>query len=297
MNRYIQVLVVLLLSIKMNAQEINATVTINSDNVAAGSNKQVYQTLQRSLTEYINQKKWTDNNFKQQERIQCAFTLTILDQPASNQFVGNIQIQSTRPVYNSSYLTPIFNFKDNDFSFQYTEFEILQYNKNNFESNLVSIVTFYVYTILGMDADSFTNKGGTIYYRQAEDVVNQAQQGNSIGWSQTDRGPTRFRLMYDILSGGYDNYRTALYNYHRNGLDIMSDDKQDAKENIGESIQLLREIYNRRPNSLLVRTFMDSKADEIVEIFSDGPRFDADKLKVDLVKMSPLNMSKWDKIQ
>ncbi|MFT4642766.1 MAG: hypothetical protein ACI89R_000607, partial [Candidatus Azotimanducaceae bacterium] len=172
MNRYIQVLVVLLFSLQLTAQEINATVTINSDNVS-GSNKQVYQTLERSLTEYINQKKWTENNFKIQERIQCAFTLTILDQPSSNEFVGNIQIQSTRPIYNTSYLTPIFNFKDDDFSFQYTEFEILQYNKNNFESNLVSIVTFYVYSILGMDADSFTNKGGTEYYKQAEGVVNQ----------------------------------------------------------------------------------------------------------------------------
>ncbi len=297
MNRYFQVLVLLLCSLQITAQEINATVVINSDNVAAGSNKQVYETLERSIKEYINQKKWTNNNFKQQERIQCAFVLTILDQPSSNQFVGNIQVKSARPVYNSSYLTPIFNFKDNDFSFQYTEFEILQFNKNNFESNLVSIITFYVYTILGMDADSFTSKGGTKYYRQAEDVINQAQQGNYIGWSQTDRGLTRFRLMYDILSGGYDNYRTALYNYHRKGLDIMNDDKQDAKENIAEAVQSLREIYNRRPNSLLVRTFMDSKADEIVEIFSDGPRFDADKLKEDLVKMSPLNMSKWDQIQ
>ncbi|MFB0938731.1 MAG: DUF4835 family protein [Urechidicola sp.] len=296
MNRYIQVLVVLLFSMQLTAQEINATVTINSDNVS-GSNKQVYQTLERSLTEYINQKKWTENNFKIQERIQCAFTLTILDQPSSNEFVGNIQIQSTRPIYNTSYLTPIFNFKDDDFSFQYTEFEILQYNKNNFESNLVSIVTFYVYSILGMDADSFTNKGGTEYYKQAEGVVNQAQQSSYIGWSQTDRGPTRFRLINDILSGAYDNYRTSLYNYHRNGLDIMSDDKKDAKDNISETIQLLRDIYNRRPNSLLVRTFMDSKADEIVEIFSDGPRFNADKLKESLIKMSPVNMSKWDKIQ
>ncbi|WP_231961670.1 type IX secretion system protein PorD [Urechidicola croceus] len=295
MNKFVKILVIFLVAIQANAQELNATVTVNSDKVP-GSNKQVFQTLERSITEFLNQKKWTNKNFKSQEKIQCNFTLTILEQEGSNNFTGNIQVQSSRPVYNSSYLTPIFNFKDNDFSFRYTEFENLQYNPNSFDSNLVSVITFYTYMVLGMDGDTFARNGGTEYYNSAENVMNQAQQSSYIGWNQNDNGVTRFRLITDILSGAFSNFRVAMYNYHLLGLDIMHNDKLESKEKISNSLKLLKTIYDRRPNAILVRVFMDAKSDEIVNIFSDGPRFETDKLKDDLIRMSPTNMSKWNSI-
>ena len=281
---------------QVGAQELNASVAINSDQIS-GSNRQVYQTLERSLTEFINQKKWTNRNFKQQEKIQCVFTLTISEQSSSTDFKGDIQIQSSRPIYNSTYLTPVFNFKDNDLSFRYTEFQNLQYNPNGFDSNLVSVIAFYVYTILGIDGDTFAINGGDEYFKDAENVVNQAQQGGFAGWSSTATGPTRYKLINDVLSNAFIDFRKAIYTYHRLGLDVFHEDKDDGKEQIVSSIELLKTIYNRRPNALLIRTFMDSKVDEIVDIFSGGPRYDTEDLKLDLMKMSPVNTTRWNNIK
>ncbi|WP_457616226.1 type IX secretion system protein PorD [Lutibacter sp.] len=295
MNKIVQILVFFFVITQLNAQELNCSVTVNSDKIP-GSNKQIFKTLERSLSEFINQKHWTNYNYKSQERISCNLTLTILEQSDDN-FKGHIQIQSSRPVYNSSYLSPIFNFKDNDFSFEYTEYEPLQLNETNFESNLVSVVSFYAYTILGMDADTFSLNGGTPYYTKAQEILVQAQQSGYAGWNQNDGTQTRFVLIDNILSPTYQLFRNVLYNYHIKGLDIMSKDKKAAKQQIAASLSDLKIIYNSRPNAFLLRVFMDSKADEIVAIFSDGPYFDTYKLKEDLLKISPLNAAKWNEIK
>lgn len=296
MDKFIKILLMFFVVMQCNAQEVRATISINADKVP-GSNKQVFQTMERSLTEFINQKKWTNKNFKQQEKIACSFVITIVEQTSSDNFVANLQVQSSRPVYDSSYQTTVLNFMDSDFSFNYTEYENFQYNPNGFDSNLVSVTAYYIYLILGLDADTFSLQGGTEYYDSAENVVNQSQQSGYIGWSSTNNGATRYRIITDILSGTYDGYRSALYNYHLQGLDMMSSDKSNAKLNIEESIQVLRGIYDRRPNALLLRVFFDAKADEIVNIYSDGPRFDSSKLVDDLTRISPSNVSKWQTIE
>jgi hypothetical protein len=214
-----------------------------------------------------------------------------------NEFRGHIQIQSSRPIYNSTYLTPVFNFKDDNLSFQYTEFEPLLFNENSFESNLVSIVTFYVYTILGMDADTFSLNSGNPFFIKAQDVLVQAQQSGYAGWNQNDGTKSRFTLIDNILSPTYSLFRVAMYEYHKNGLDFMGQDKKNAKQKIATSILGLKTIYDARPNAFLLRIFMDSKANEIVDIFSDGPRFDTFKLKEDLLRISPINASKWNEIK
>ena len=280
---------------QLSAQELDCTITVNADKIP-GSNKQVFSTLESSLNEFVNQKRWTNFNYKAQERISCNLTLTILEQ-TGNDFKGHIQIQSSRPVFNSIYLTPVFNFKDDNFSFQYTEFEPLQYNENTFESNLVSVVTFYVYTILGMDADTFALEGGTSFYTQAQNVLVQAQQSGYKGWNQNDGTKSRFTLIDNLLSPTYTMFRTSLYEYHLKGLDVMSTNSKNGKKTIAETILKLKSIYDSRPNAFLLRVFMDSKADEIVSIFSDGPRYDTFKLKEDLLKISPINAAKWNKIK
>ncbi|WP_298367197.1 DUF4835 family protein [uncultured Lutibacter sp.] len=295
MRKIIQGFLIFILGIQLNAQELNCTITLNSDKIP-GSNKQIFNTLETSLNEFVNQKRWTNFSYKPQELINCNLTLTILEQTGAD-FKGHIQIQSSRPVYNSTYLTPVFNFKDDNFSFKYTEFEPLQFNENTFESNLVSIVTFYVYTILGMDADTFALNGGSEFYTKAQNVLVQAQQSGYKGWNQNDGSKTRFTLIDNLLSPTYKLYRETLFNYHLKGLDIMSKDKKKAKQNIYQSVLTLKSIYDSRPNAFLLRIFMDSKADEIVDIFSDGPRFDTSKLKDDLLRMSPINSSKWDEIK
>ncbi|MET2984338.1 type IX secretion system protein PorD [Aureibaculum conchae] len=282
--------------LKINGQELNALVIVNSEQIQ-NSNKQLYDNLQASISEYLNNTKWTDKSYKPQERVSCAITLTILEQPSSNEFKGNISIVASRPVYNSTYQTPIFNYRDNNLTFNYTEFQNLIYNENSFESNLVSILTFYVYTVLGIDADTFELNGGEEYHKKAEKVVNLAQQGGFSGWNRIDGNNTRYQLNENLLSPTYKAYRTAMYNYHLNGLDMMNDDKKKAKTNISDAVLTLNTIYNTRPNAFLLRVFMDTKSDEIADIFSGGPRINAVKLKETLLKIYPTYSDKWDKIK
>lgn len=295
MRNVLQILVVLLAVFQLQAQELNCSITVNSDKIP-GSNKQVFATLENALNEFVNQKRWTSFNFKPQERVECNLTLTILEQSGSD-FKGHIQIQSSRPIYNSSYLTPVFNFKDDNFSFQYAEFEPLQFNENQFESNLVSVVSFYVYTILGFDADTFSLDGGTNYFKKAQDIVVQAQQSGYVGWNQNDGSGTRFTLVDNLLSPTYSLFRNTMYEYHLKGLDGMNENKKKSKQKIANSLEGLKTIFDTRPNAFLLRVFMDSKATEIVSIFSDGPNFDTFKMKEDLLKMSPVNAAKWDAIK
>jgi len=295
MRKIIQLLIVFFVAAQLNAQELQCTITVNADKIPS-SNKQIFKTLENSLNEFVNQKRWTNFKYEPQERINCNLTLTILEQ-SGDDFKGHIQIQSSRPVYNSTYLTPVFNFKDDNFSFKYTEFEPLQFNENTFESNLVSVVSFYVYTILGIDADTFVLNGGTLFFTKAQNIVVQAQQSGYAGWNQNDGSKTRFIMVDNILSPTYNLFRSAMYAYHLKGLDVMHKDKKQAKQKIAESIGFLKTIYDSRPNAFLLRVFMDSKADEIVNIFSDGPNYDAFKLKEDLLKISPLNAGKWNDIK
>jgi len=295
MRRIIQIVLLLFAAIQIQAQELNCTISINSDKVP-GSNKQVYTTLENSLNEFLNQTRWTNYNYKTQERINCNLTITI-DQQNGSDFKGNIQIQTSRPVFNSNYLTPIFNYKDDKFSFLYEEFEPLVYNENVYESNLVSMMAYYVYIILGMDASTFSQGGGMQFFTKAQDIAVQAQQSGYSGWNQNDGSRTRYILIDNLLSPAYKEYHTTMYQYHLLGLDTMSEDVKGAKANIASSIINLKTIYDVRPAAYLLSIFMDSKSDEIVDVYSDGPMFDTFKLKEDLLRMSPLNAEKWNLIE
>lgn len=277
-------------------QEINAVVTVNADRVQS-SNKQVYKTLEKSLTEFINQTRWTDKNFLPQERVNCAFTI-IVNEQVGNQFKGSIQVQSSRPVYNSSYTTPLLNINDTDFTFQYNEFEPLLYNPNSFDSNLVSTIVFYVYVILGIDADSFALKGGQEYLKKAEDVMLQAQQSGGAGWENKIGKQNRYALIDNLISSKFEPLRTIYYEYHRKGFDFFATNAKTAKEQIEKSIVQLQELYNITIGNYMIRIFLDAKSDEIVNVFSDGkPTRTQEVLKSVLERISPTNRNKWKKIK
>jgi hypothetical protein len=295
MPKFLYILIFVFIA-QVKAQELNCLVIVNADQIQ-NTNSQIYTTLQNEITEYINNTKWTNNSYKPHEKISCAITLNILEQPSSNEFRGNIQIQASRPVFNSTYQTPIFNYKDDNLSFTYNEFQPLIYNTNSFESNLVSMLTFYAYTILGIDADTFSFKGGEQFHQLAENVVNLAQQGGFSGWNRIDGSNTRYQLNENILSPVYEDYRKVLYEYHIKGLDLMSDNKKEAKNNVANAIMTLQNIYNRRANAYLLRVFMDTKSDEIVDVFSDGPRINSTNLKEILLKIYPTFSTKWEKIK
>jgi len=278
------------------AQELNCTVTLNADKIR-GSNKSVFKTLQNSISEYLNTTKWTNIKVKSNEKIQCAINIFILEEPQTNQYKGTMQILVNRPVFNSTYQTTIFNFKDDNLSFSYKEFDPLRFSENSFDSNLTSMLTFYAYTGLGIDADSFALKGGDVFYKQAENVINLSQQSGYLGWNKIDGNGSRFELNENLLSPVYVEYRNAMYQYHREGLDIMYTSSEAGKSTIANAILRLKKIYDTRPDAFILRVFTDAKADEIVTIFSEGPTFDVTSLKDVLLKISPYNNSKWKNIK
>lgn len=280
----------------IKAQELNCVVNINTDEIGV-SNKQVFVTMQSAIFEYMNNTKWTSSVYKNHEKIDCSITIFIREAPSTNQFKGNLQLQISRPVFNSTYSTSILSYNDSNISFNYEEFQPLVYNENSFDSNLVSLLTFYAYTILGYEADTFGYKGGENFFKLAENVVNQAQQGGGIGWNRVDGNYTRYQLNENILSPVYDQYRRTVYEYHIKGLDKMVDNKMEAKEAISNSIINLENLFNDRPNTYLIRVFMDTKSDEIVDIFSDGPKIDTFKLREVLSKIFPALDPKWKEIK
>jgi len=295
MNKIIFLFSFLIGIISAEAQELNCQVVVNSEQTGQ-SNLQVFKTLEQSLTEFINQTSWTKNEYENQERINCSIFINITGFE-NETFTGTIQVQSSRPVYGSSMITPVFNFNDEQFSFTYREFEPLNYSQNSYSSNLVSVISFYVYTILGLDADTFAPQGGTEYYEEANRIVNTAQQGNSAGWRGVDGPRSRNKLNSDLLSNAFAGYRESLYTYHRQGLDIMHKDVAAGKKAVANSITNLGDLNSTRPNSLLVRVFFDAKAQEIEQIFSGGPSVPVTDLLDDLNQMAPMYTENWSKIK
>lgn len=282
---------VILMQTGLFAQELNCEVKLNYDRIT-NVNTQIFKTLETSLGEFINRTKWTNLNFNQREKIDCSFFINI-SEFNNNQFTATIQVAASRPVLNSTYSTPILNTNDRDFSFRYVEFENLFFNPNSFDSNLISVVAFYVYMIIGIDADTFTLNGGTEYYETAQNIVAVAQSGGFRGWNQSDGLQNRFFMVNDMLSNTFSAVRESLYQYHTNGMDKMADDLKSAKENIKMSLATLSKVHSVRPNAYLTRIFFDTKSDEIVSIFSGGPSIQITDLLENLNRISPLNASKW----
>ncbi|HQF48499.1 DUF4835 domain-containing protein [Flavobacterium alvei] len=277
-----------------HSQELNCTVTVNTEKLS-NANQQVFKTLQTSLSEFVNQTQWTGQLYKQNEKINCSMYITVSSN-SSDQFTATIQVQSSRLVYNSTYLTPVFNYNDKDFSFSYTEFQPLIFNPSEFESNLVSVISFYSYMILGMDADTFVPLGGNSFYETAQNISNVAQQSGYKGWSQADGNNSRFYLVNDLLAPAYNDIRQSSLTYHA-GLDIMSQDLKAAKEKIKLALLNVGKLNAIKPNAFLTRVFFDAKADEITSIFSGGPSITIADLVESLNKTSPLNSSNWAKIK
>ena len=276
------------------SQELNCTVTVNAQKLP-NANQSVFKTLETALNEFVNRTQWTSQNFKQNEKINCSMYITISSNN-SDQFVATIQVQSSRPIHNSSYASPILNFNDKDFSFKYAEFESLNYNPTAFESNLVSVISFYSYVILGMDADSFVAESGNTYLETAQNISNVAQQSGYKGWTQADGNQSRYFLINDLLSPTFREVRQTMYDYH-NGLDLMNQDLKASKEKIKKSLLNLSKLNATRPNAFLTRVFFDAKSDEIVSIFSGGPTISITDLVDNLNRISPLNSSKWSSIK
>jgi len=294
-NKLVYIVLAFICFQSLFSQELKCSVSVNYDRMT-DVNPQIFKNLEKQLTEFLNTTKWTTKEYKQNEKINCNFFINI-SKYNSNNFESTLQIQSSRPIFNSTYESPILNINDKDFSFRYIEFEQLIYDQNNFTSNLISVLAFYSNLIIGLDKDSFEDLGGTKQLDVASNIMNVAQSSGYKGWSQSEGGNSnRYFLISDLLSNTFQPYRKALYQYHFEGLDLMSDNLLEGKEGVSIAIETVAKIQNSRPNALLTRTFFDAKTDEIVSIFSGGPATNNSQLIETLNRISPLNSVKWNKI-
>jgi hypothetical protein len=278
-----------------SAQELNCTVVVSYDKIT-NVNTQIFKSLEKSLNDFVNKNAWTDKTYKDNEKINCSMFITV-NAYENNNFDATIQVQSSRPVFNSIYTTPVLNINDKDFAFQYIEYQNMYFNANSFDSNLISTVAFYCYVILGIDAETFDLDSGDQYLQTAQNISNMAMSSGVAGWSQSDQKQNRYYLINDLLSQTYRPYREAMNQYHFSGLDNMYKDQKAAKEAVINSVIKLAEIQDLRPNAFLTRVFFDAKSDEIVSIFTGGPEVDLTKLVTQLNRISPTNSSKWNKIK
>ncbi|MGH2666675.1 DUF4835 family protein [Flavobacterium sp.] len=275
------------------AQELNCSVSFNTDQVAA-TNQQIFKTLQKALTEFINNTKWSQQTYSGVEKIECSFFFNITSY-SSDQFTATLQVQANRPVFNSTYSSPILNINDKEVNFTYTEFQNLTFNPNSFDSNLLSIVAFYANIVVAVDADTFSLEGGSKSLENAQNIVNVAQQTQEKAWTSSGN-QNRFYLVNDMLSPTFAPFRKAMYEYHFKALDKMNENQKEGKEGIKNALKTLVEVSNVRPNAYLTRVFFDAKADEILSIFTDGPKVEITGVIDNLNRLSPTNSSKWGRI-
>lgn len=297
---YLFLLVVLLLTLSKPsyAQELRCNVQIVSEQVQ-GTNKKVFETLQQAIYEFMNNRNWTNNLYSNEERIECNMLFNIQDYVGS-EFKGTLQVQSRRPVFNSSYTTVMLNYYDQNIQFSYVEFESLEFNETSFTSNLTSLLAYYAYIIIGLDYDSYALKGGSDFYKKAENIVNNAQNAREKGWKafESTNNKNRYWLVQNLLDEKYSNVRTFLYKYHRTGLDRMAEKINEGRDEIAESLKLLQTVYRQRPDPYmhLMQVVFDAKNDEWVNVFSESFPEEKNRVVQLLKEIDPPNIPKYQKL-
>ena len=251
-----------------NAQEIKCDIRINSSQIA-GTDKHVFENLQSALYEFVNGTKWTNAKFKQAEKIECSIAITLKERTSSDSYSGEINMALRRPTYKASYTTPMFNYVDTRFNFTYADGQQLDFNPNTYMSDLTSTIGFYIYMFLGYDFDSFSPNGGENFYAIAESIVNSAQNTNEPGWLSTTR-QNRYWLVENMRNNALQPLRQFLYEYHRTGLDIMSEKPDEGRANICNALQYLQTVYEKDPTCFYQRLLVETKRNEIIQVFSEG---------------------------
>jgi len=278
------------------AQELRVEVTINSPK-SQTVDPQVYNTLELGLEEFLNNTKWTNDTYQENERIEINMQINITEEISATSFSAEMFIQAIRPVFGSRQNTALLEHADKDFIFNYTEFQPLEFSENAFTSNLTSFMAFYAYVILGLDYDSFELEGGTPYFQQAQDILNAVPNGASKGWSSLDGQRNRYWMIESILSPRATEYRAALYEYHRMGLDMMASQPDVARQNISGAIQKLKSFSQSYLNAMSIQMFTDAKRDEIVDIYTGAPSNERRSVHSIMVRIDPANASKYTKIR
>ena len=297
MKNWIVFLSVFLFSTVLKSQELNCKVVINSEKII-DVNKSVFNTLQKSITDFVNNRKWSEMTFANSERIECTFSITI-NKVDKEEYNAEIQVQSRRPVHNSSYYTPLLNFRDNNFNFNYKEFDQIEFVQNTITSNLSAVLAYYCYLVIGYDLDSFSPLGGTSFFQAAESIVNGAQGASlGAGWEAYAKSANnRYSLVNNLMDEAFKKFRFFYYEYHRLGMDEMYANAVNARARIADGLPLIREANRARPNSVILTSFLAAKDDEIISLFTKGTTKEKTDIVQILTDVNPSQTSRYEKIQ
>ena len=288
--------VLCLISLNSFAQDLNCRVQILSPQIQ-NTNKRALEDLQIVISEFLNNRKWSEFELKSQERIDCNLVITLKNWDGGSNFQGEAQILSSRPVYGASYNTTLLNLNDKNFDFTYTEGQPLDYTDQSYQNNLSSMLAYYAYIIIGFDADSFSKLGGTDYYNKAQTVVNNAQNAAFPGWKAFEGLKNRYWLTENLNNKSFLPIRNIMYSYHRLGLDIMSDDIIKGRKAIADTLPQLSELDKQKQSAMLNQVFFLAKADEIVSVFSKGNPMERNKVYNLMVDVDPANTSKYEELK
>jgi len=292
---YTTIFVILIIASSAFSQELRCNVTVTARAIK-GSNQNLFRTMQSDLYEFMNNRKWTDHVYGYDEKIRCNILIRLDEQISADEFKGSIQVQLTRPVFNSSYTSTVLNIKDNDFHCKYVEFQPLEFNETSNRDNLTNIMAFYAYVILGFDYDTFSPEGGTEFFQKAQSIVNNSQNAREKGWKAFESERNRYWLIENILNKSYSSFRSAMYTYHRMGLDLMADRVEEGRANIAESLRDIQKVFRRRPSTYILQMFFDAKSDELVKIFSKSYPDERNRVLAILNEVDPSNGNKYEKI-
>jgi hypothetical protein len=277
------------------AQELNCQVQVLSNQVQT-TDRKIFETLQQSLYEFINNRRWTTDQYMQHERLECSMLINITERVSTDEFKATIQVQSRRPVFSTSYNSPLINYIDKEFTFRYVEFQPLDFNETQFLNNLTSVVAYYTYIMLGFDYDSFSPQGGTPYFQKAQNIVNQAQNAVETGWKAFEGTQNRYWLTEEILNVQFQPLRECMYLYHRKGLDGMSEKLAPSRVQILDALKKLRKVNQDKPASFTLQVFFLAKSDEIINIFSQANPDEKSQVVALLSEIDPANYNKYEMI-
>lgn len=281
--------------LSVQAQELRCTVEVNSQKIE-GSSKSVFETLQSSISDYFNENRFSTATFSPNERIECRFYLTVSEYDGSR-IKGDVQVQLSRPVYNSTYTTTLLNFKDNKIEFDYSEGDPLIFNETVQQSNLTAILDYYAYLFLALDFDSFSEDGGQYFFDKAQSVVQAAQSSGEVGWKTFEDTKNRAAVLSSYMDANTSGIRHLLYNYHRKGLDEMVTSPDKGRAVITESLKEIEKVYKNAPMSVALSIFRDSKMDELVNLYSKAPASEREDVYKILQPIYPTDLERLEKIK
>lgn len=276
------------------SQQFSSNVIINSESLNQ-TNNSVFKNLEQSIIFFVDKNQWSNDNLKDFEKIKLNILITI-NKYEDGFFNADFEFQAFRPVLNSTYLTTIFKYVDKNVQFRFNEFDQILFSENQFQSNLSSLIAFYLNIVIGIDKDSYVYNSGKVYFNKSKNILNLANQNNSSGWSSSSSGGVlnKFWLIDNLSSTSSDEFKDFIYNYHSNGLDLMHSNQIEAKNNIMTYLSYLKPLKRRSPNSILLKILFDAKSDEIYEIFLGGPEINNEELVNDLNYLSPFFSNKWN---